>query len=285
MVTTVYFNDDTSSVSADDVLDLVTKFCGAIKDLEGIEDTLDPCTTIAITPIPTGDGVSAVQGDQFQPTTRISSAAVVGVALAALALLLVILFAARSKQRERYIEKHHSLDEEFDDETYLKDDYEKSSFKSDMERSSLGNISPERSPLAVGGARPSIAGQGRSASYFSPSTSSRPSPERTQSFPDMRRTHIIGEADSMISSWDNYTPNRPMSAPPVIKSFHNLRVDQDGLVDVHKCSSATCEVCEANRQSGLEFVPIGMPSHSNSYEQIPSMGSSREYVAGDTVDL
>jgi hypothetical protein len=243
-------------MSSDDLRQLIVAFCNQIKAIEGIEDTFDPCTTISITPLPpvdNGGGVSAVRGSDVQPVTRVSAAAVVGLALAALFLLMAVVFAARRKQREKFINKHHSLDD-YDDSTYLKDDYDRSSYKSDLEGAA--------------------------------SRSTIPAPFATPP----RQTHILGEADSLISSWDGFTPTRPVQSDlPLARSQRDLQVEA-GISephagqDVHKCSSATCEICEADRQAGLQFIPAGMPSHSYDRE-IPSNSSSREYISKDTVDL
>ncbi len=84
-----------------------------------------------------------------------------------------------------------------------------------------------------------------------------------------RNVHVVGEADSIFSGWTGYTPH--------------MRTDDDMDAherDVHKCSSATCEVCEAKRQQGIQFIPTGSPAR----QHIP-LDASREYVSDDTVEL
>jgi len=52
--------------------------------------------------------------------------------------------------------------------------------------------------------------------------------------------------------------------------------------DVHKCSSATCELCERSRQGGLQFLPTrarSMAARQN------LTGSTRKYGSEDTVNL
>lgn len=50
--------------------------------------------------------------------------------------------------------------------------------------------------------------------------------------------------------------------------------------DVHKCSSATCKLCEARRQGGLQFLPITGPVKVSNFTH-----SVREYDTDDTVNL
>jgi hypothetical protein len=94
---------------------------------------------------------------------------------------------------------------------------------------------------------------------------------------ETRNAHVIGEADSIFSGWTGYSP----------KQRHEDDVDAilgklgQETGDVHKCSSATCEICEASRQGGVQFVPTGTPPRP---EIIPS-DASREYLADDTVEL
>lgn len=86
---------------------------------------------------------------------------------------------------------------------------------------------------------------------------------------ETRNVHVVGEADSIFSGWTGYTQHN--------KSGEGT----DGLEsNVHKCSSATCEVCEARRQQGIQFIP----THSPARPHIPS-DASREYLADDTVEL
>jgi len=99
-----------------------------------------------------------------------------------------------------------------------------------------------------------------------------------------RDTHIVGEADSVVSHWTGYTGN---NRTPNYEVEYDNEYNQSSLVrgistDVHQCSSATCEICAKNRQAGLNFVPSGIePVRSTS---IPS-DASRGYAAEDTVEL
>lgn len=52
--------------------------------------------------------------------------------------------------------------------------------------------------------------------------------------------------------------------------------------DVHKCSSATCELCEQRRQSGLQFLPT---KTSPNRARMSLADSKRTYGAEDTVNL
>lgn len=93
---------------------------------------------------------------------------------------------------------------------------------------------------------------------------------------DQRNVHVVGEADSVFSGWTGFSGERDHGG-----LYRDGPADSDAHQDVHKCSSATCELCEAQRRSGLQFVPTRMPSHSS---HLPT-GSSRRYLSEDTVHL
>jgi hypothetical protein len=93
-----------------------------------------------------------------------------------------------------------------------------------------------------------------------------------------RNVHVVGEADSVFSGWTGYTGDRDRGG---LHSDGGSQSNTPQYQDVHKCSSATCELCEAKRRSGLQFVPTKMPSHSS---HLPS-NSSRRYLTQDTVHL
>lgn len=95
------------------------------------------------------------------------------------------------------------------------------------------------------------------------------SPSRDEGY-ESRNVHVVGEADSIYSGWTGYTPHE--------HDENEMANNETG--DVHKCSSATCEVCERRRQQGIQFIPTGSPARP----QIPS-DASREYMADDTVEL
>ena len=99
----------------------------------------------------------------------------------------------------------------------------------------------------------------------------------------VRQSYILGEDDSIMSGWSGHT-RRLDGGANLLRTRPTFDGGQgNGLYkkqDVHKCSSAMCEVCETQRQSGLQFVPSGMPSHAS----VPR-NASRSYLAKDTVDL
>ena len=97
------------------------------------------------------------------------------------------------------------------------------------------------------------------------STASSPSHDEEY---EARNVHVVGEADSIFSGWTGYTAKDKNEA------------DRFDRGDVHKCSSATCEVCEQRRQQGIQFIPTGSPIRP----KLPS-DSSRDYMADDTVEL
>lgn len=102
-----------------------------------------------------------------------------------------------------------------------------------------------------------------------------------------RMAHLVGDDDSVLTGWTGNSNLRSKSSN--VRSF-----DADGTdgffgngetrpanVDVHKCSSAFCEVCESRRQAGLQFIPATSPTTPST---LP-IDASREYAADDTVNL
>ena len=59
--------------------------------------------------------------------------------------------------------------------------------------------------------------------------------------------------------------------------------------DVHKCASATCNLCEARRRNGLTFLPTSGPTGQRPLPIVPESvadnDESRAYGMDDTVDL
>eukprot|EP00977_Amphora_coffeiformis_P028857 scaffold37572_cov176-Amphora_coffeaeformis.AAC.2 len=99
-----------------------------------------------------------------------------------------------------------------------------------------------------------------------------------------RQVHVVGEADSVFSGWSGYTTSRETR-----RDNGGLHPDQYGgsmddsflKQDVHKCASATCELCEQKRRAGIQFVPAKMPGHSS----YVATDSPRHYMMEDTVTL
>lgn len=89
-------------------------------------------------------------------------------------------------------------------------------------------------------------------------------------------SHVVDETDgSMMSGF--------VISPQNLGSPYD-RAPRSHTRDVHVCSSATCDMCERRRQSGLQFVPTGMPSHSYYSSNLPRE-TTRRYVSEDTVNL
>lgn len=99
---------------------------------------------------------------------------------------------------------------------------------------------------------------------------------------EKRISHVVGDGDSVITSWTGYTNGQDSIDGANGLLGARARANATKAQDVHKCSSATCEVCEYRRQAGLQFVPTFMPSHSNLR---PPVDAEREYGATDTVQL
>jgi hypothetical protein len=87
-----------------------------------------------------------------------------------------------------------------------------------------------------------------------------------------RRALVFNDEDSIFSGLTS-TGARGLDPP---SSLANRPHQQD----VHVCTSATCEICEKRRQSGLQFVPAVVPSNSSE-----SLSRPRSFVATDTIQL
>ena len=138
-----------SNFTSSDFYKYLLRFCEDFKDVPGIEQTFDPCSAMDVTGSNNetgsggggsggsggsdgdngGGGGSAIIGSRDAPAQGVSIGGLVGVVLAALFLILVILFAARRKQKGNQALKHQKL-EEYDDSTYLKDDFDNSTMYS-----------------------------------------------------------------------------------------------------------------------------------------------------------
>lgn len=99
---------------------------------------------------------------------------------------------------------------------------------------------------------------------------------------DNRRSYIIGDEDTIMSGWSHTKNGDDDSVLQRERPPHRDGGlgDLYGSQNVHKCSSATCDICERERQSGLQFIPSGMPSHTS----LP-LDLSRDYLSSDTVEL
>jgi hypothetical protein len=99
---------------------------------------------------------------------------------------------------------------------------------------------------------------------------------------DNHRAYIVGDEDTIMSGW-SYTKNGGDDSVLQMERPPNQYGGLGGLYgsqNVHKCSSALCDICERERQSGLQFIPSGMPSHTS----LPT-DFSRDYLSSDTVDF
>ena len=94
--------------------------------------------------------------------------------------------------------------------------------------------------------------------------------ESNGSSPD-RLARVVGEDDSIQTGWTGGATDA---------YFANTE-SRPSHQDVHICSSATCEVCERNRQSGVQFIPSGT---NMTHPPMPP-DSPRQYSADDTVQL
>lgn len=96
-----------------------------------------------------------------------------------------------------------------------------------------------------------------------------------------RKAHILGEEDSLLSGEGGSTiRSRSLAVGDADDDRH-----RSSSADVHKCSSATCEICERNRQSGVNFIPSSTVLLPPSRQVGMPRDATRGYVADDTVML
>jgi hypothetical protein len=241
--------------------DAILSSCDEIKNLEGVEATFNPCSTIVVVGNygndpngggSNGQGGGGVNGTEIDLSPSLSPSGYIGVAavqsqqtvdkglsaggtsaIVATGLLCVLFLAffLRRKHRDDASLKHHYLEDGLDEETYLKESETSSS--------------------------------------------------------NERGLFVVGEEDSMMSARSGYTNGAVMQGESPLYSSSlesgpdRSLADYHYSQDVHHCTSAMCKVCERQRQRGLQFVPTGMPSHGS----MRSPNSSRSYASGDTVDL
>lgn len=97
----------------------------------------------------------------------------------------------------------------------------------------------------------------------------------TSSTRSLPRVHVLSDEDSAFTGTNASPRNLGLS----VESVSALAGRHDHH-DVHICSSATCEICEARRQTGPQFLPAILPSLS--YD---SISRTSGYVANNTVQL
>jgi len=100
-----------------------------------------------------------------------------------------------------------------------------------------------------------------------------------------RLANLVGDdADSVRSGWTGASTHFRNAGQSLDAMYSNTE-SRPSHQDVHVCSSATCEVCERNRQSGVQFIPSGasLPSQPPLPPLPPD--APRQYAADDTVTL
>jgi len=99
--------------------------------------------------------------------------------------------------------------------------------------------------------------------------------DSNQSSPN-RLARVVGDDDSMGTGWTGGS-----RLDGTADGWFANTESRPSHQDVHVCSSATCEVCERNRQSGVQFIPSGA---TLTHPPLPP-DNPREYGADDTVEL
>jgi hypothetical protein len=287
-VADIYHTDGNATRFASQLLESILIFCDAIGQIEGIEQTYNPCLDISIDRDETGDvdvnrtggsGESAGSGGsgggngdppdkmddsgavgavRSQPTAEKSlrGGGVVGI-LAAGVLVTLLMIAAASRQRRRNREaqslKHQPLEEDLEDTVYTKDWSEGSPAPPSPARDSSGDGNSTVATEQPRFATQVVYGEGEDDSEYSP--------QSTDVYRDLERSL------------------QELSAQSALESSLSLHP----FSDVHKCSSATCEICEQQRRSGVQFVPavnpVKMPYHQS------EVSPQREYDLQNTVEL
>jgi hypothetical protein len=286
-VADIYHTDGNATRFASQLLESILIFCDAIGQIMGIEQTYNPCLDLSIDRDETGDidvtGESPDSGEtegtgsdgngdqpdkmddsgavgavRSQPTDEKSlrGGGVVGI-LAAGVLMTLLMIAAASRQRRRHREaqslKHQPLEEDLEDTVYTKDWSEGSPAPPSPARDSSGDGNSTVATEQPRFATQVVYGEGEDDSEYSP--------QSTDVYRNLERSLQELSAHSAIES--------SLSIHP--------------FSDVHKCSSATCEICEQQRRSGVQFVPavnpIKMPYHQS------EVAPQREYDLQNTVEL
>lgn len=98
-----------------------------------------------------------------------------------------------------------------------------------------------------------------------------------------RVAHIVGEPNSVISTWsDNYTDVGS-------EDDHASESGNEDVFAFHAkeewCSSPNCELCEMKRQQGLRFVRTTTKSSDEGSGNVAITNDNRDYPAQDTIEL
>lgn len=111
--------------------------------------------------------------------------------------------------------------------------------------------------------------------------------ESTHSEASNRLANLVGDdTDSVRTGWTGASTHFRNAGQSLDAMYSQ---DRPSHQDVHVCSSATCEVCERNRQSGVQFIKLstGRPTNGAILPTQPPLppAAPREYSSNDTVTL
>lgn len=97
---------------------------------------------------------------------------------------------------------------------------------------------------------------------------------------DTSKVHILGDEESIASVWAPWKKQDEFSKQKQdeFSQLGNLAE----TTNVHRCNSFTCELCEAERNNNVTFVPAG--SVFSPPPRLPN-NAEREYMATDSVIL
>jgi hypothetical protein len=95
-----------------------------------------------------------------------------------------------------------------------------------------------------------------------------------------RLARVVGDGDSIGTGWTG-DGTQCRNLDNATNGMWSGKESRPSHQDVHMCSSATCEVCERHRQSGVQFIPSG----TNMAHPPLHPDTTREYGAHDTVTL
>jgi len=142
----VYYTGDDTSTLKQQLDAAILALCGAMKnDVQGVVEVYTPCSSIVFTP---GDGddtdIIGIDTERGTSNSGLRAGGKVGIAIGSLILaLLLLLLVRRRRKRSNTVEdvKHVELDDDAEQETYLKDiDGDGSSYTGSMRDS--GDASP-----------------------------------------------------------------------------------------------------------------------------------------------
>lgn len=247
----VYYTGDKDDLGTQ-LYDEFVAACDDIKDIEGVANTFDPCPTISVTPVKVHDGSDGGDGD-FHDGSDGSG----GV----------------EEDGETVDIPDASVDEP------AEEDGNKGTIDKVVEDTSK---STEEDKVAAGAIFGMIlAALVILALLFLLCRRRRDNGEEAEMLKNLSHEDELPDQTAMLDENSRYEDNDSRFGMYPEGRAEGMVLGERALnQDVHKCSSATCELCE--RQNGVQFLPTRARS---SRARVDLAGSDRKYGSEDTVNL